>query len=220
MQSKISLKLSLFSISIAGIVFSSIIIFFGTTDLLGQDFYAEPTLATIRETPQKSIDVKPVESVQSIASSQKANPGLSMRLRIPEINVDALVESVGLTSEGAMDTPKGPTNAGWFNQGPRPGEKGNSVIDGHSGWKNDIPAVFDDLNKLRQGDKIYIEKDMGVTVTFVVRELQTFGWNEAVPEVFSSSDEKAHLNLITCGGVWSALEKNYSNRLVVFADME
>jgi hypothetical protein len=31
---------------------------------------------------------------------------------------------------------------------------------------------------------------------------------------------KVHLNLITCGGVWDKVGKSYSNRIVVFADME
>jgi len=35
-----------------------------------------------------------------------------------------------------------------------------------------------------------------------------------------SNDGKAHLNLITCAGVWDEVEKSHSSRLVVFADME
>jgi len=49
-----------------------------------------------------------------------------------------------------MDVPKGLNNIGWFNLGPRPGENGNAVIDGHYGvWKNGKGAVFNNLHKLR-----------------------------------------------------------------------
>ncbi|PIZ82226.1 MAG: class F sortase, partial [Parcubacteria group bacterium CG_4_10_14_0_2_um_filter_41_6] len=41
-----------------------------------------------------------------------------------------------------------------------------------------------------------------------------------VPEVFNSSDGKAHLNLITCTGVWNKEDNAFSERLVVFTDKE
>ena len=142
-----------------------------------------------------------------------------MRLKIPKINVDAALDYVGLTAQGGeLDVPKGPINAAWYDQGPRPGEKGDAVIDGHFGWKDNIPAVFDNLHELRKGDDLYVEDAKGSTTTFVVRELRTYAQNQDDSNVFVSSDWKAHLNLITCQGVWSNTNKSYSNRLVVFAD--
>ncbi|MFZ3015913.1 MAG: class F sortase, partial [Minisyncoccia bacterium] len=113
-----------------------------------------------------------------------------------------------------------PTDAAWFNEWPRPGEIGNSIITGHSGWKNNIPAVFDNLYKLNKGDKLYITDDKGVVVSFVVREIKKYDPKVIAPEVFISDDDKAHLNLITCTGTWNVIEKSRSNRLVVFTDRE
>ncbi|MFA5933826.1 MAG: class F sortase [Candidatus Paceibacterota bacterium] len=152
------------------------------------------------------------------SSSTSAKVGNPERIIIPTIGVDATIEHVGLTSGGEMDVPKGPENAAWFNLGPRPGEKGSSVIDGHSGWKNNIPAVFDSLYKLKKGDKVYIKNDMGVTTTFVVREFRTFNPKADASSVFGSNDGLAHLNLITCEGIWNNITKSSSERLVVFTD--
>lgn len=153
-------------------------------------------------------------------SHKVVNFGLPARLKIPKINVDAAVEPVGLTSKGDLDVPKGPAGAGWYNSGPRPGEIGSSVIDGHFGYKDHIPAVFDNLSKLHPGDKLYVIDEKGLTATFVVSELKTYAPDEIAVSVFRSSDKKAHLNLITCEGTWNASAKSYSNRLVVFADRE
>ncbi|MDP3994112.1 MAG: class F sortase [bacterium] len=160
------------------------------------------------------------ENVVALPKQEQASVKLPVRLKIPSINVDAPVEYVGLTSDGAMDVPKGPVNVAWFNLGPRPGETGSSVIAGHYGWKNNIPAVFDNLHKIRKGDKIYIENGKGAIITFVVREIRTYSKDEAAPDVFGSSDGKAHLNLITCTGVWNKAEKTRSERLIVFTDKE
>ncbi len=221
MQSKISLKWSLFIVCIVGITLSSIIIFFLTLDLPVQGSYTKPTSPTSSQTPQNLTDGKPVESIQSIAFPEQTSSGLPIRLKIPKINVDAAVEYVGLAPDGAMDIPKSPDGVAWFELGPRPGDNGSAVIAGHYGrWKNGEGSVFDDLNKLRKGDSIYVEDGKGVIITFVVRASRRYDQNADASDVFVSNDGKPHLNLITCEGVWNKVSKSYSKRLVVFTDKE
>jgi len=141
-----------------------------------------------------------------------------MRLRIPAIRVDAAIEAVGLTADGAVGTPKGRFDVAWFDMSPRPGETGSSVIDGHYGWKDNLPAVFDDLSKLHPGDKLYVDDGSGSSTVFVVRKVVSYGENDAAASVFGTNDGKAHLNLITCEGIWNKARQSYSGRLVVFAD--
>jgi len=169
-------------------------------------------------TRQDSIGEASSKIIDRVDYPRQTVAGIPARIKIPSIKVDAVVEHVGLTPTGAMDVSKSPNNAAWFDQGPRPGEIGSSVIDGHSGWKNNIPATFDYLYKMKKGDKIYIEDANGATTTFVVTRLKTYGKNKDASEVFYSKDGKAHLNLITCAGVWNEISKSSPNRLVVFAD--
>lgn len=145
---------------------------------------------------------------------------LPTRLKIPKLNLDSEIEYVGLTPSGEMATPESIRNVGWYEYGVRPGELGNAVIAGHSGWKDGKSSAFDDLHKLRVGDKIYIEDVGGTIVTFVVRAKKIYDANDNVPEVFTVIDEKSHLNLITCEGDWDYVTENYSKRLVVLTDRE
>ncbi len=151
---------------------------------------------------------------------QKVEPGLPVRLEIPKINVNAALDYVGITSQGKLGTPSGPAKAAWYKQGPRPGENGSAVIDGHFGYRNRVPAVFDNLHTLQKGDKLYVQDTEGLIIAFAVRELRTYHPDEYAPEIFRSSDGKAHLNLITCQGEWDKTQNGFSNRLVVFADEE
>ncbi|MBP9822078.1 MAG: class F sortase [Candidatus Pacebacteria bacterium] len=146
---------------------------------------------------------------------------LPLRLRIPIIGVDSLVENVGLTAAGAMGVPVVVGNVGWFSLGKRPGEIGSAVIDGHYGLlKKGGSSVFDNLNKLKIGDKISVENYDGGIISFVVKEIKHFEPEADASSVFVSNDGKAHLNLITCEGVWDKVSESYSKRLVVFADKE
>ncbi len=163
----------------------------------------------------------PAQNYPVVLNKQEnVGSGLPVRLVIPVINVDAAVEHVGVASDGAMDTPKGPDDVAWFDPGPLPGEIGSAVIDGHSGWKDGKAVAFDNLYKLHTGDKIYVEDGTGTIASFVVREIRSYDPKADDSAVFVSSDGKAHLNLITCEGVWNAASKSYSERLVVFADKE
>ena len=96
-------------------------------------------------------------------------PGIPVRLRIPAINLDAHVESVGLKG-AAMDVPSNPWDVAWFNLGPLPGLRGNAVIDGHLDTATG-PAVFLHLGDLRAGDMLYVTTARGVEGTFKVTEL-------------------------------------------------
>jgi LPXTG-site transpeptidase (sortase) family protein len=176
--------------------------------------------AMISRAPENLIDDKPVNFIQSILFPEQASLGISY-LKIPTINVDALIESMGVTSDGAMEAPSGAQDVGWYAFGPLPGDKGTAVIDGHYGhWKNGDKSVFNDLNKLIPGDKIYVEDENGVINTFVVRELRTYNPEADASNVFASNDGKSHLNIIACAGIWNEAQKTYSNRLVVFTDKE
>ncbi len=207
MQSKIPIKSFLV---LVGLTVAGVIIFSPAFDLSDRNIYTQAATAE----SSRSIAVPE----QAMALGLEVSSDLPVRLKIPKITVDAAIEYVGLTPLGALDVPKGPVNAAWFKQGPRPGEAGSAIIDGHFGWKNGIPAVFDNLNALGKGDKLYVENEKGSTTAFIVREVRLYGEHDKTSDVFISSDGKSHLVLITCEGVWNKKSHSYSNRLVVFAD--
>jgi len=153
-------------------------------------------------------------TTNSFSSEEK---GIPIRLKIPSIQVDLVIEKVGLTSDGAMGVPKDYQNVGWFSLGVRPGSKGSSVIGGHSGYKTSKVA-FGDLEKLQTGDMVYVEDDTKKSSVFIVRESRVYDAEAYAPDVFRSIDGGAHLNLVTCVGIWDKVKKSYSKRLVVFTD--
>ncbi len=163
-------------------------------------------------------DLAPLTVKTAALYGQKTNIGFPARLKIPSIKVDATIEQVGLTPDGAMDVSKGPDDVAWFSLGPRPGEKGSAVIAGHRGWKGGRVAVFDNLDKLHKGDKIYVEDNKGKFVSFVVRETHIYDREAYAPEVFGSEDG-IHLNLVTCVGAWDKLNKTSTKRLIVLTDI-
>ncbi|HEY8692287.1 MAG TPA: class F sortase [Chloroflexota bacterium] len=143
-------------------------------------------------------------------------PALPSKLLIPSIHVDAPVEHVGTTADGAMDVPHEPNDVAWFNLGYRPGERGSAVIAGHLDSATDR-AVFWDLRLLKQGDKVLLKAEDGSQLTFRVSGSEVYPYNQApLQKIFGAADQPM-LNLVTCNGVFDRGNKNYDKRLVVYA---
>lgn len=140
------------------------------------------------------------------------------RLMIPSIEVYADIVEVGVDELGTMDVPDKITQIGWFGLGSRPGVLGSAVMAGHLNGKKGERGVFADLEKVKVGDRFFVEDETGSVSRFVVREVKSFEPGFA-SEVFERSDGQ-YLNLITCVGKWTGAKKGYSKRLVVFGELE
>ncbi len=166
---------------------------------------------------------KPVAAIQTAVGlgSSFDMPGKPVRLIIPSINVDAKVQSVGLSwrGTGAMGVPSNFTDVAWYNKGPLPGAPGNAVIDGHLDGRNIPEAVFYNLGKLRVGDLVDVLDAKGETLRFKVVATKTYDYNAPTTAIFSGDTSKVRLNLITCAGDWMKAQKLYSQRIVVFTEL-
>ncbi len=178
----------------------------------GVNLLITPARSLLREATSRD------PSVAVARQSPKVTYARPARLIIPKIDVDAAIDYVGLTTQGAMASPSDSDTVGWYESGPRPGNKGSAVMDGHSGYA-DGPAVFDMLPELGEGDKILVEDERGRWASFVVRTTRLYAPDAEATEVFAPTTDR-RLNLITCTGSWDAAAGTHSQRLVVFADFE
>lgn len=139
------------------------------------------------------------------------------RIIIPKLGVDTAIENVGITSDGAMDTPQNFDQVGWFSLGVKPGEMGSSVFAGHLDTQTGAPAVFYYLSQMTEGDEFQIVDETGRTLTFRVYQTGSYSENAfPLTDVFEKADGR-YVNLITCHGIWQYGSHTYSDRFVVSA---
>lgn len=140
-------------------------------------------------------------------------------LSIPSINVKALVQFVGIDQNGRMGLPTNFVDVSWYKYGPKPGERGSSVMAGHLDTTVDDKAVFAKLSRLKKGDDVYTVDKTGRKIHFRVIEKEVYEDTKApLNKIFDQTITTARLNLITCDGVWNPKTKNYSERLVVYTE--
>lgn len=151
--------------------------------------------------------------INSRLGAEVANP---RRLVIPTINVVTGVVPLDLRSDGSLEVPKDFTVAGWYIDGPEPGEPGPAVIVGHLD-SHDGPAVFFRLPELTPGHEIVVETADGSSFVFVVERVEHHPKDRFPTDaVYGATSERA-LRLITCGGTFDRSAGSYRDNLVVFA---
>ena len=136
-------------------------------------------------------------------------------LRIPGIGVDAGVQWVGVDETGNMMVPSNYDDVAWYEPGPRPGERGNAVINGHFDSTTG-PAVFWDLGQLQPGDEVIVRTHGDQELRFIVTAIESYKTEEAPLTRIFGPTSKRNLNLITCDGTFLQDIRQYDRRLVVY----
>lgn len=158
----------------------------------------------------------PIRSTTGPEAEAVAGPS-PVSVMIPAIKVDADVTSLGLKSDGTVEVPNDPAEAGWYSKGPRPGEIGSAVILGHVDSTKG-PAVFYRLQNLSSGDRISVELANDKVAHFEVAKVAQYA-NEDFPgsKVYAGSPDRPALNLVTCGGEFDRDAGGYQSNVVVYA---
>jgi LPXTG-site transpeptidase (sortase) family protein len=159
-------------------------------------------------------------TLAALAPSRQALPGeLPARLRIPVLNLQAVVKHVGVDKNGLMATPGNFSDTGWYKYGTVPGFMGSAVIDGHVDNALALDGVFKRLGELTVGDEVFVDTASSTPLRFVVVEVASYPKDEVPRERLFGAEDRAYLNLITCDGAWIQGQKTYDRRLVVWAEL-
>lgn len=149
-------------------------------------------------------------------------PSKPVALAIPAIDVRSQVLHLGLQDDRTLEVPpeEPDSKAGWFDQSPTPGEAGPSILLGHVDSAKYGPAVFFELTKLEEGDKVTVDRADGTTAVFRVDRTERYAKNEfPTHEVYGNIDH-AGLRLITCGGEFDLEEGSYEDNIVTYATLQ
>ncbi len=136
------------------------------------------------------------------------------RVRIARIGLNAPVST--LDPGRGLAGPANPAVAGWFSQGPAPGDVGPAVIIGHLDSDHG-PAVFWRLSQVRSGDEVIVTRADGSTARFAVRRVARYSRARFPSSEVFGPRQGPELRLITCAGTFNFLTREYSDNVVVYA---
>jgi Sortase domain len=147
-------------------------------------------------------------------------PSRPTRIKIESLDVDAPVHRVGIAEDGSIEVPsvKLRNEAGWYEEGPTPGQFGPSIMVGHVDTRTG-PAVFHRLRDVRPGARIEITRRDRSVAVFEVNTIESFDKSALPVERVYGDFSRPGLRLITCGGRWVGGDTGYADNVIVFASL-
>ncbi|MEV6912331.1 class F sortase [Amycolatopsis sp. NPDC051071] len=193
------------------------------------------TLAFVLSGPGETGQAAPPQ-VADTSSAAAADPGTSVAaaedgaaieglpkvdpvsIDVPKIDAKSSLVPLGLNADNTVEVPPvtQPMQAGWYENGPTPGEVGPSVILGHVDG-NKQKGVFFRLKELAPGDKISVGRKDGTTAEFAVTKVDRVPKDKFPTDAVYGDTTEPELRLITCGGVFDKTSHNYLDNIIVFA---
>lgn len=155
----------------------------------------------------------PEGAPEAVEQAQVAEP---TAVRVPSLGITSALVDLGVAADGTVEVPSDYDVAGWFTEGPRPGERGPAVILGHVDSRSG-PAVFAQVDRMQPGDVIEVDRADGSTVRFRVDRLEQVPKDEFPSAAVYGPVPEPALRLITCGGEFDAAVGHYRDNVVVYA---
>ncbi|WP_320069323.1 class F sortase [Micromonospora sp. RTGN7] len=182
-----------------------IVTMLGVERVTGYSILPDRFIAGLRPPPKK-FPILPASRPVAITSDK--------------IDLDAPVHEVGIAADGSIGVPAADRaqEAGWYDQGPTPGQYGPAVIVGHVDTRSG-PAVFHGLKDLRTGDRVEIHRTDRSVAVFEVDAVHRYDKAQLPVDEVYGDFSRPRLRLITCGGRWVGGETGYADNVVVYASL-
>lgn len=139
-----------------------------------------------------------------------------VRVRIPAIGVSSPLDRLAKLPDRSIAAPTRWEIAGWYAEGPRPGQPGPAVVLGHVD-SDTGPAVFARLGELRRGDEVLVDRADASTARFTVESQEVYPKNDFPSELVYLPTLTPELKLITCTGTFDRSSGHYRDNLIVTA---
>ncbi|MEV7968666.1 class F sortase [Sphaerisporangium sp. NPDC088356] len=168
--------------------------------------------------PAQAVSLDPALIPHAIAVDPVLVRSAPRRLDVPKIGVHVSLGRLGLKPDGTVQIPpvEHPEQAGWYEKGVTPGERGAAVILGHvdGGGRE---GVFYDLGRMRAGDAMSVTRVDGSVARFVVESVELVAKNRFPTQRVYGPLDHAGLRLVTCGGTFDQRTGHYTSNVIVYA---
>ncbi len=178
-----------------------------------------------RTSPTASPSAGPAQDplVQTTARDARLGAALARTLPAParfeaeSVGISMRVRPVGVARDGQMALPPSPAVMGWYEYGPRPGDKeGVTVLAAHRDMPDYGTGPAARLDQLGKGDLLTVRS--GSTVRrYRVTQLTRLEKEALDLEAIFDRTGPARLHVVTCGGRFDPEIRAYEENLVVVA---
>lgn len=140
-----------------------------------------------------------------------------VEIAVPVIAMRSRLVGLRLAGDGTLQVPTDYGTAGWYSDGPAPGDSGPPAVivghvDSHSG-----PGIFYRLSEVHPGDAVLVRRADGVDVRFTVYRSTSYPKNDFPAAQVYGPRPTPELRLVTCTGTFDRATGHYRSNRVLYA---
>jgi hypothetical protein len=179
-----------------------------------------PAPASASATPRPPAASPDVPLRQAAAAPLAPRDPAPRFLTVEGTTISMEIVEVGVSPDGAMEIPEAFNLAGWYRYGPAPGAgSGAAVVAAHVDTASDR-APFSQLQGLAAGTRVTIERYGAPALNYRVRSVELMAKDKFDGGSLFRRDGPHQLRLVTCGGRWLDEKQDYSDNVIVTAELE
>ena len=181
----------------------------------------EPSAARATSDSGASSTTAPVTVPEAVRNFEAARDhqtvAVPVAVDVPSLGITDALETLHRRPDGTIDVPSWHV-AGWWAEGPKPGQPGPAVILGHVDSRHG-PDVFYRLDQVQPGHEIVVTRADRTTVRFTVDRVERVPKESFPTEKVFAPSLTAGLRLVTCGGEFDRAAGHYEDNVIVFASL-
>lgn len=168
--------------------------------------------------PAAAPDVLPEVTARPATPADQAQRPAPVRLTVPALGVDSVVDPVGVEPDGQMTIPGEVDRVGWYRFGPAPGDDGSAVIAGHVDDREQGLGAMAPLREAAVGQEVVITDAAGTETRWRVVSREVIQKQVLPLDRLFAREGPPRLTLITCGGPFLPEFASYRDNVVVVAE--
>lgn len=166
--------------------------------------------------PYPEIEPVPVSEPSDIISETAPRYIITskpVRMRIPALSLDYVIQSTGADSKGTMQVAPALEVISWFELSALPGNTGNAIFGGHNTWSGARSKIFT-LDQLEIGDEMIIDYADGTSLRFLLESDFVYELKTAPANLIMNVLGDARVTLITCKWPFNTVTGTSDYRIV------
>lgn len=195
-----------------------------TWSLTRPDASAGAPVESVLPAPATSVGGREAAGTLPELTARSASPAgqeqrpAPVRLAVPALGVDTIVDPVGVEPDGQMTIPAEVDRVGWYRFGPAPGDDGSAVLAGHVDDREQGLGAMAPLRAAEVGQEVAVTDAAGTTTRWRVVSRELIQKQVLPLDRLFAREGPPRLTLITCGGPFLPEYASYRDNVVVVAE--
>ncbi len=155
----------------------------------------------------------------ALPDARQARGAVPAEITIDDLGISLPIRPVGVAEDGSMELPETVSQAGWYEFGARPADRGGiTVLAAHVDTREEGLGQFARLREAREGSIVMVTDRGGDRYEYRVVQVTRIAKSKVPWDGIFDRAGPSRLAIVTCGGEYDRDRGSYRDNVIVLAE--